>query len=113
MRTWLNYDPACSATIVEDNVSMTKPDQTYSIRELFDRMAKGLSLDNTIARPVYYEDNPDIDNPDPTQDPDFDFADYQREMENVNQRLSRVSESTETSEQSKDTPESHETQENA
>ena len=83
IRTWLNYDPECAYEFA-DSTSMAVPDQTYTVRQLFDRMAKGLSLDDSgLVHPVYYDDNEDIDNPDPTQDPAFDLADYSEQMDQL------------------------------
>lgn len=75
-----NYDPSSAIEVVE-GPSFAVPDQTYSVRELFQRMARGLPLDDRINQlPMYFDDNPDIDNPDPTQRPDFDLTDYGNEM---------------------------------
>lgn len=60
----------------------TMPDLTLSVPELFDRMARGLPL-APMSLPVYYDDNEDIDNPDPTQIPGFDLVDYTEEMMNL------------------------------
>ena len=85
IRRWYNYDPSCAFEEV-DETSLAVPDQTYSVRELFDRMARGLSLDGSV-RPVYYDDSEDIDNPDPTQRPDFELSDYTEEAMNLESRL--------------------------
>lgn len=87
IRTWLKYDS--SVAIEEcDEVSMAVPDQTYTVRQLFERMASGLSLDDSgIIRPIYYDDNEDIDNPDPTQNPAFDLADYSEQVDLLNETL--------------------------
>lgn len=80
IRNHFNYDSSVS---VEDNhsPSLAVPDQTYSVKELFQRMACGLPLDDRINQlPMFFDDNPDIDNPDPTQRPDFDLTDYGNEM---------------------------------
>ncbi|WGL31467.1 hypothetical protein [Dipodfec virus UOA04_Rod_1087] len=83
IRSWLSYDPTDAEEFVDD-VSMAVPDQTYSVRQLFERMAKGLSLsDSGLVHPVYYDNDEDIDNPDPTQDPAFDLADYSEQMDNL------------------------------
>lgn len=113
IRTWMNYDPESAFTDV-DPTSETTPDQSYTVRELFDRMSRGLSLDQSLERPTYFpKEDEDIDSPDPTQGPDFDYADYQSELESVTQGLSRASESTQKSEQSEDTAQTPETQEKA
>lgn len=44
-------------------------------------MAQGLPLDDRVSvYPTYFDDDEDIDNPDPTQRPDFDLVDYEEEM---------------------------------
>lgn len=62
--------------------TQTMPDLTLTVPELFDRMARGLPL-SPMSLPVYYDDNEDIDNPDPTQRPGFDLVDYTEEMMNL------------------------------
>lgn len=58
-----------------DDSTITEPDLSFSVQELFERMAKGYPLTaNTI--PTYYEEGEDIDNPDPSQRPGFDLTDY-------------------------------------
>lgn len=87
IRTWLNYD---SSTAIEecDEVSMAVPDQTFTVRQLFERMASGMSLDDSgIIRPIYYDDNEDIDNPDPTKNPAFDLADYSEQIDFLNESI--------------------------
>lgn len=88
IRNHFNYDPSFNAEVV-DSTSMAVPDQTYSVKELFQRMSRGLPLDDRV-RPVsvYYDDDPDIDNPDPTQRPDFDLTDYDEEMRQIQDRVS-------------------------
>lgn len=86
IRTWLNYNPE-DAYEESDSTSMAVPDQTYTVRQLFDRMARGLSLDDSgLVHPVYYEDD-DIDNPDPTQNPAFDLADYSEQMASLQETI--------------------------
>lgn len=53
--------------------SMTVPDMSYSIRELLARFTAGTMP--PVGRQVYYEDNPDINNPDPLDAPNFDLVD--------------------------------------
>lgn len=74
-----SYVPKASNVSSE---SQTEPSLSYTVTELFQRMAQGLPLANTII-PTYYDDNEDIDNPDPTQRPGFDLSDYTREMAEI------------------------------
>lgn len=53
--------------------SETVPDMSYSIRELLARFTAGTMP--PVARDVYYEENPDINNPDPVDSPNFDIVD--------------------------------------
>lgn len=53
--------------------SMTVPDMSYTIRELLARFTAGTMP--PVGRQVYYEDNPDINNPDPLDAPNFDLVD--------------------------------------
>lgn len=71
---------------VVDPVSMTVPDQTYSVRELFERMRLGLSLDKAQGNAVEYDDDPDIDNPDPTQEYGFDISDAHNMLDDLENR---------------------------
>ena len=78
-----NHFNADSSSAFEDcsQEILTVPDQTYSVKELFQRMAQGLPLDDRVnVYPTYFDDDEDIDNPDPTQRPDFDLVDYEEEM---------------------------------
>lgn len=80
IRNHFNYDPSVSFETVV-GPSMAVPDQSYTVKELFERMVRGLPLDDRISqRATYYDDDEDIDNPDPTQRPDFDLTDYDTEM---------------------------------
>lgn len=68
--------------IVED--SQTIPDDSYTIKDLIQRSITGCMPN--IGRNVIYDDDPDIDNPDPTCDPAFDIVDrfeLAREAEEV------------------------------
>lgn len=79
-----SYEPKASV-MAEGN--KTQPDLSYTVTQLFQRMAQGLPLaDNVI--PTYYDDNEDIDNPDPTQRPGFDLADYTEEMQKIEAKRS-------------------------
>lgn len=87
IRNHFNYDPSVSYEDVE-GVSLAVPDQSYTVKELFERMARGLPLDDRISqRATYYDDDEDIDNPDPTQRPDFDLTDYDTEMSSLRQTV--------------------------
>lgn len=55
---------------VFSGVSLTVPDQSLSIREILRRSGV---IDS--GKSIYYDENPDHDNVDPTQNGNFDYAD--------------------------------------
>ena len=67
--------------------SVTVPNQSMSIREIIQRFSLGQSVSG--AREVYYDDEEDFDNVDPTLDPNFDLSDYTRLKEETEISLSR------------------------
>lgn len=64
-----------------DTVSVAVPDQTYTIKELFDRMARGLPLDKAQPMPTYYDDELD-----PTEEYGYDISDAYNELEQLEQK---------------------------
>ena len=57
--------------------------EAYSVTELFKRYAQGLDV-GYIRRPVW-DKSPDIDNPDPINNPAFDLADATNELIQIEQ----------------------------
>ena len=70
------YEP--TRTLISRD-TQTLPDLSYTVGQLFERMCNGMPLPDNVI-PTYYDDDEDIDNPDPTQRPGFDLADYTEEM---------------------------------
>lgn len=72
-----------------NQASMTVPDQTMPIREILDRYARGLPLDN-LKTPVYNgedDDFPDLSKMD-LADREQYIMDRQQELKEINERLS-------------------------
>lgn len=67
--------------------SMTVPDQSYTVRDLLERFTTGV-LPVSSRTPVY-SDNPDFDNYDEIENPDFDLSDYHSGMLELEASLSR------------------------
>lgn len=71
--------------------SLTRPDESLSIKELYLRYAQGRPLDN-IRRTGYYDDELNDDNPyyDSLEDGDTDLVDYQTAMIEEAERAVRI-----------------------
>ncbi|MEM3318498.1 MAG: hypothetical protein QXT80_03010 [Thermoplasmatales archaeon] len=74
---------------INDEVSLTVPDMSYTVRELLEKFTSGVMP--AVERNPLYEDDPDFDNIDPSRLGDFDLVDllemqeeYQTRIENVN-----------------------------
>mgnify|MGYP000667838063 CR=1 FL=1 len=76
VRTPLGYNPSISEQETNNEPSQTIPDLSYTIRELLEKFAHGVMP--PVGRDVVYDEDPDIDNPDPTRDPAFDLSDATR-----------------------------------
>ncbi len=63
--------------------SQTVPNQALTIQEILTRFTTSGSL--PIGKQVYYDDE-DVNEPDPTLDPDFDLADATAIKEDIEQR---------------------------
>lgn len=68
IKSHYNFDHSSVEGEYNDSPSMTEPDQSYSIRELFVKFAGG-QLPN-ISQSTYYEEEYD-----PTSEPSFDILD--------------------------------------
>lgn len=68
-----------------DGSSATVPDQSFTIRQLFDRYSMGM-LPN-IGRDPIYDDEENFDNYDRTNDPDFDLADATERLQQLSENL--------------------------
>lgn len=60
-------------------------DATYTVDELLYKYSAG-GIAAVSGTGLVYDDDPDIDNPDPTLDGDFDLADYARIQTELNDR---------------------------
>jgi hypothetical protein len=72
---------------VNDEPSLTIPDQTMSIRTLLDRYAKGMPLEGIMANPQYQEGEDYDDLPDPRR---LDLSERQEFAEQVRQELAEL-----------------------
>lgn len=63
--------------------SLFQPEDSYTVRQLFDRMARGLPLDQGVYRTVNYQDNADYDSPDMEEISRMDLADRHEYLEQV------------------------------
>jgi hypothetical protein len=68
-----NRDRAVSFEAPNMEPSMTVPDQAISVSELLARYTRGIAP--SCAREAYWDDNPEFDNVDPSESPDFDLSD--------------------------------------
>lgn len=60
-------------------------DATYTVDELLYKYSAG-GIAAVSGTGLVYDEDPDIDNPDPTLDGDFDLADYARMQTDLNDR---------------------------
>lgn len=66
--------------------SQTIPGQTYTVSEVLFRFSNG-TLPNIVKTP-HYEDNPDFDNVDITQNPAFDMVDAENFVQKIKHQQS-------------------------
>lgn len=87
---------------VNNEPSLTVPDQSLTIPEILDMYTRGLSIDQLIKPTVGYDD-PSWDDIDPTLDPTFDVLSAKIQLDEINANLLSgvpTVESTDASEQS-------------
>ena len=75
---------------VNNEPSMTIPDQSMSIEEIVTRFASGEPI--SVGQDVYYETdevNASFSDVDPTMDPSFDLSDYSAMRSELSQRKAR------------------------
>lgn len=63
--------------------SMTVPDESLTVRQLFDRFSKNLPLGVSGYTPIYDGDDPDFDDYDVTRNGDFDMVDAMEERASI------------------------------
>lgn len=68
-----------SSKVVQEKVSddvLVEPSESYTVRELIYRLAMGMPISSGIRSGDYPDRDQDFDDVLPTEDPDFDLADY-------------------------------------
>lgn len=70
---------------VNNEPSETIPDQSLTIKEILQRFKAGTLP--PIQKETYFEDDPDIDNPDPMYRPDFDLVDWEAAKRKLERRI--------------------------
>lgn len=92
-RTPYNYvfgESSTDYSVVNDSVSMTEPDQSLSIREIFARAVAGMPLGAPTFVASYPDgDDPDFDDYDPLESA-IDLSDYAQAAVEYDQRLEYV-----------------------
>lgn len=86
--TAYNYN-TLSPEIVQEKVSdelLVEPSESYTVRELVYRLAMGMPISSGIRSGEYPDRDEDFDDVLPTEEPDFDLADYARMKEEVEER---------------------------
>ena len=68
-----------SSKVVQEEVSdeiLVEPSQSFTVRELIYRLAMGMPVSSGLRSGDYPDTDQDFDDVLPTEDPDFDLADY-------------------------------------
>lgn len=74
------------SSVMDDELDPSyEVDATYTVDELLYKYSAG-GIAAVSGTGLVYDDDPDIDNPDPTLDGDFDLADYARLQADLNDR---------------------------
>lgn len=72
--------------------TLTVPQQSLSITEIMQRSLNGIPVKTHVTS---FEDNPDLDNINPTERPDFDLTDYSELSKKVGENLKKVKDAQE------------------
>lgn len=72
-QTQWNFDPANWPGEINEEPSLTVPDQAYTVQELLEKFTSGGIP--PVSLPGQYDDDPSFDDIDPTRLGDFDLAD--------------------------------------
>lgn len=86
--TAYNYN-TLSPEIIQEKVSdelLVEPSESYTVRELVYRLAMGMPISSGVRSGEYPDRDEDFDDVLPTEEPDFDLADYARMKEEVEER---------------------------
>lgn len=68
-----------SSQVVQEKVSdeiLVEPSESFTVRELIYRLAMGMPVSSGVRSGDYPDTDQDFDDVLPTEDPDFDLADY-------------------------------------
>lgn len=68
-----------SSEVVQEKVSdeiLVEPSESFTVRELIYRLAMGMPVSSGLRSGDYPDTDQDFDDVLPTEDPDFDLADY-------------------------------------
>lgn len=68
-----------SSKVVQEKVSdevLVEPSESFTVRELIYRLAMGMPVSSCLRSGDYPDTDQDFDDVLPTEDPDFDLADY-------------------------------------
>lgn len=68
-----------SSKVVQEKVSdevLVEPSESFTVRELIYRLAMGMPVSSGVRSGDYPDTDQDFDDVLPTEDPDFDLADY-------------------------------------
>ena len=68
-----------SSKVVQEKVSdevLVEPSESFTVRELIYRLAMGMPVSSGVRSGDYPDHDQDFDDVLPTEDPDFDLADY-------------------------------------
>ena len=86
--TAYNYNNV-SSEVVQEKVSedvLVEPAESYTVRELVYRLAMGMPVSSGIRSGDYPNKDEDFDDVLPTDDPDFDLADYSQLSREIEER---------------------------
>ena len=78
-----------SSKVVQEEVSdevLVEPSESFTVRELIYRLAMGMPVSSGVRSGDYPDQDQDFDDVLPTEDPDFDLADYASLRDNLSER---------------------------
>ena len=86
--TAYNYTDV-SPEVVQEKVSedvLVEPSESYTVRELVYRLAMGMPVSSGLRSGDYPDEDEGFDDVLPTDDPDFDLADYSQLSHEIEER---------------------------
>ena len=78
-----------SSKVVQEKVSdevLVEPSESFTVRELIYRLAMGMPVSSGVRSGDYPDIDQDFDDVLPTEDPDFDLADYAALRDGLSER---------------------------